>query len=562
MSLESRFGPAILLMTGLLAGDAEAQEITAASGAELPASAEFCDVSAERLLKLQHFFKFVGSASTQEEAAMLANPAVQVVQVGESAWNIYEVVTSSVWTGDKDTGLGALQFSDAGDTTLYSTGYSEIVSAGGVQYLVLNEPTTKSKESCVKAPVINVPELPVPVIQQSSQEPTVVVDEDDESPVTHPALISHALPSDLIFSVMANRESAVSEYSLGTVPGGNLRVEWKPVPNSFLPGLKFAVSTGAIFSGDGSGLQSADVDLGYGSGPIDVFVIGGRRFEPRVGDDSIVNNVNEFGVLVSTDAVGLSERFKLTCSVQAVNSSYGAQWPASLDVSAGCGMKYVRPEISERVHQKKFRLNVQEFGSYAGHLGEVSDDAAQDGEAPLVEAEHTRLSEEIARLAKRNAWGGVEKFFVELESLEGRSELTCDEYYNGAMAARGLGDITSVYKRLNLALKSSGQDDHRADVMPWLNELNVNYAYVTIRRNESKAWTNLLMKNLPFAPDKRSAVEAAQVQIRDKSYFEGLLPIGAYDVGFEGQNTRNVDGGLTFVVEAGKSYEIDLQLGE
>ena len=148
----------------------------------------------------------------------------------------------------------------------------------------------------------------------------------------------------------------------------------------------------------------------------------------------------------------------------------------------------------------------------------------------VEDAEHIRLTEEMRRLSKRNAWKGVEAAYLELEVLRDKRDvaLTYEDYWLGAQSARALGDINAVYGRLKLAAKADGT----REVIEWLSDLDANYGQVDItsRKKEDVA---LAPAAMPFAPDQRAAIEAAQAQVVEEGKYVGLLPKGDYSFGPE-----------------------------
>jgi hypothetical protein len=148
----------------------------------------------------------------------------------------------------------------------------------------------------------------------------------------------------------------------------------------------------------------------------------------------------------------------------------------------------------------------------------------------VEEAEHIRLTEEMRRLSKRNAWKGVEAAFVELEQLRDKRdvELSYEDYWLGAQSARAMGDINAVYNRLKLAAKADGT----REVIEWLSDLDTNYGQVVLE-SKKKEVVALTPAAMPFAPDQRAAIEAAQAQVAEGGEYSGLLPKGAYTFGPE-----------------------------
>jgi hypothetical protein len=148
----------------------------------------------------------------------------------------------------------------------------------------------------------------------------------------------------------------------------------------------------------------------------------------------------------------------------------------------------------------------------------------------VEDAEHIRLTEEMRRLSKRNAWKGVEAAFVELEQLRDKRgvELSYEDYWLGAQSARAMGDINAVYNRLKAAAKADGT----REVIEWLSDLDANYGQVTLE-SKKKEEVALTPAAMPFAPDQRAAIEAAQALIASDGEYQGLLPKGAYTFGPE-----------------------------
>jgi hypothetical protein len=145
----------------------------------------------------------------------------------------------------------------------------------------------------------------------------------------------------------------------------------------------------------------------------------------------------------------------------------------------------------------------------------------------LEEGEHVRLSEEMRRFAKRNAWKGVETAYQELLDLEEKGvALTYDDHYLAAQAARAMGDINAVHERLTKAMALQPSDE----VVAWISELEASYGTVDLA-NRTKAPASLMAAQMPFAPDQRASIEAAAAQVSKEGRYQGLLPAGEYTFG-------------------------------
>lgn len=143
----------------------------------------------------------------------------------------------------------------------------------------------------------------------------------------------------------------------------------------------------------------------------------------------------------------------------------------------------------------------------------------------VEKAEHRRLSEEMKKRAQTNAWSGVERSFQELLELQKKGEpLTYQDWFLGAQAARGLGNISDCRGRLEQAIKVEATDEAKN----WLAEIDANYVRVSLRSTDKESAAQLAIEGMPFAADQRKAVETAQQQVAESRGFEGLLPVGSY----------------------------------
>ena len=161
------------------------------------------------------------------------------------------------------------------------------------------------------------------------------------------------------------------------------------------------------------------------------------------------------------------------------------------------------------------------------------------------QAEYVRLSNEMAKLAARNAWTGVERIYLDLVALGW--ELGFDDYVSGAHAARDMGNITAVKRRL-VAATEIREDD---DITDWLFEIDGNYGRVNVAADKGKS--SLTAKVMPFSPEHRKAIEYAIAQVAETGSYEGLLPAGDYSFGF-GSTMLNLE-----VIPRVQSIRVDLR---
>ena len=181
----------------------------------------------------------------------------------------------------------------------------------------------------------------------------------------------------------------------------------------------------------------------------------------------------------------------------------------------------------------------------AGGLGSGQAMAMSKAEA---KAEHVRLSEDMRRLAKRAHWRGVDRSYRSMEGLTRKDVvLGYDDHFLGAQAARELGNVTLVYRRLVKAKAVNAT----ADVTNWIGDILRQYGEVDlIIPDRYKGETNLAVAVMPLQPDQRSTIGMAQQRIQEGRSYNGLLPGGQYTFG---PHTFSVTpGGDTIVLEVSK----------
>lgn len=165
---------------------------------------------------------------------------------------------------------------------------------------------------------------------------------------------------------------------------------------------------------------------------------------------------------------------------------------------------------------------------------------AAAGATTADEAEHARLSDEIEKLAKRQVWTGVERKFRDLERLD--TEPTLEDLVYGATAARELGDVKHCYERLKAAARLGATKE----IVDWLWDIDNNYGSVELLTVPNRS-AELLVDEMPFDPNQRKAVEAAQESVRRDGIFVGMLPKGDYSFATQ-----------RFTVEPGVSVRIEV----
>jgi hypothetical protein len=139
------------------------------------------------------------------------------------------------------------------------------------------------------------------------------------------------------------------------------------------------------------------------------------------------------------------------------------------------------------------------------------------------QAEYVRLANEMARLASRNAWSGVERLFLTMSEMN--VELSFEDFVSGAHSARAQGNITAVKERLSAA--TALREDK--EITDWLFDLDGSYGRVFVSADKGKA--TLSTEKMPFHPDQRKAIEYAVVLVDETGTYDGLLPAGDYAFG-------------------------------
>lgn len=160
-----------------------------------------------------------------------------------------------------------------------------------------------------------------------------------------------------------------------------------------------------------------------------------------------------------------------------------------------------------------------------------------------LQAEKYRLTEEMKRLAQRNAWPGVESKYEELVALG--VDIDFETHRLGAESAKYLGKTYEVYQRLERAV--AVQDD--AEIRAEMEQLDAKYGRVKLVGSER--WEVTLRRPaMPFAPDERKSVEYGIMVAQESGGFTGMLPLGDYIIGAEGGKAE-----LPFTVTAGPTFQ-------
>jgi len=135
-------------------------------------------------------------------------------------------------------------------------------------------------------------------------------------------------------------------------------------------------------------------------------------------------------------------------------------------------------------------------------------------------AEYVRLSQDLERLASKNAWSGVERTYQKCLATE--VALSFEDHLAGAHAARASGDITAARERLMAA----NEIREEREVLDWLWDVDSNYGQVSLKGDVGTV--TLEPMQMPFDPLMAKSIEFATSKIDETGAFEGYLPQGDY----------------------------------
>jgi hypothetical protein len=149
------------------------------------------------------------------------------------------------------------------------------------------------------------------------------------------------------------------------------------------------------------------------------------------------------------------------------------------------------------------------------------------------EAELNRLSAEMARLAQKSAWAGVERKYAELLLLK-RVEIPGSLHMLAAHAARERGDAVAAYERATRAKEADPNDlEMVEEASRWRNEFLILYGKVAIDLSVAFKGEPRIeaLDGAGFDPTVRTALARADDALRADRSFVGYLPIGRYRLG-------------------------------
>lgn len=149
------------------------------------------------------------------------------------------------------------------------------------------------------------------------------------------------------------------------------------------------------------------------------------------------------------------------------------------------------------------------------------------------DAELTRLSEEMTRLAQKTAWAGVERKYDEMTTLK-RVVIPGRIHLLAAHAARERGDAAEASRRAELALQVEPTNEELVEeASRWIADFLVHYSPAAIElsvafRGEPKL---VALDGDGFDPKVRNALKVVNERLLAERAFEGFLPLGRYQIG-------------------------------
>jgi hypothetical protein len=170
-------------------------------------------------------------------------------------------------------------------------------------------------------------------------------------------------------------------------------------------------------------------------------------------------------------------------------------------------------------------------------------------------AERLRLSEEMKKLAQRNAWTGVERKYEELLALG--IDLPAEDHLLGAQGARFLGKTFEVYTRLSKAYKINEDPE----VLQEMEQIDGSFGRIDLKGSE-RFLPRIEPAVMPFAPDARKAIEWANEVMTATGSFRGMLPAGEYKVACQTFTVVTGPNFLTVPVEKPSKKELEACLGD
>jgi len=146
------------------------------------------------------------------------------------------------------------------------------------------------------------------------------------------------------------------------------------------------------------------------------------------------------------------------------------------------------------------------------------------------EAERYRLQQELDKLARRNAWTGVERTYVALQELN--LPLSLHDHLLGAQSAIQSGELLDALTRLQIGLAEAEPDPDPNSAYATAQALKDGFElrYGAVQITLGSCLPSLFMPQRPFAEQERKAYRTARDRLQEGSSFTGLLPAGDYQL--------------------------------
>jgi hypothetical protein len=268
-----------------------------------------------------------------------------------------------------------------------------------------------------------------------------------------------------------------------------------------------------------------------------------RFFEPRLGSDLGEVRIHDDG--------------RAARSAQALGAE---AYTVGSDIVFGQG-RYApdRADGRELLAHELAHVVLHGTQTHAGMIFRKKDKAAE------TEAEVERLYDEMTKLARKNAWSGVDRAYRQIEEM-GPDPFSVardpgNMHFLASEAARMLGDTKRQRELLELAQAAlTGAEDAESEAARARFESSVGAieeAYGTVdimprggknaKKQAKKAIKPILVRpEMPFAPDQRNSIAYATRVLDEKGEFSGMLPAGDY-----------VLGGVSITVVAGGNHTFE-----
>lgn len=172
-----------------------------------------------------------------------------------------------------------------------------------------------------------------------------------------------------------------------------------------------------------------------------------------------------------------------------------------------------------------------------------------DAFAGSARAELQRLDEEVRTLVEKNAWGGVERTYLQMAALESSGvKLTWEQHKWGALAAQARGDVFATWQRLRAAEAVEAHEE----TLTWLATVEATHGRAVIELSPL-VFGEVAVESLdPVAdPAAQRTIALASKILTETRTFDGLLPLGRYRIG-----------SVAFAIDGGPLVRVRVEPGQ